>query len=98
MRASTAATRRASARTLATQALLVACACVLAGCTSGEGGAGPAGGQSPDPVVLDFPIAYVKRPVPVGDDLVQDARDLLEFRPGADLWVRKYEKGWEMKA
>jgi hypothetical protein len=88
MRACTAASRRASARTLATQALLLACVGLLAGCTSGEGGAGPAGGQSPDPVVLDFPIAYVKRPVPVGDDLVQDARRLLEFRPGADLWVR----------
>jgi hypothetical protein len=70
------------------------CAALLAGaaltaCTSGGGsGAGPAGGQSPDPVVLDFPVAYVKRPVPEAQDLSPDARDLLEFTPGADLYVR----------
>ncbi len=58
-------------------------------CTSGEGdGAGPGGGQSPDPVVLDFPIAYVKRPVPTGAALAPDARELLDFEPGADLWIR----------
>jgi hypothetical protein len=69
------------------------CAALLAGvaltaCTSDGGGASPAGNQSPDPVVLDFPIAYVKRPVPEGRDLSPDARDLLEFTPGGDLYVR----------
>jgi len=69
--------------------LLLALAVAAAGCTSGEGGsAGPAGGQSPDPVVLDFPIAYVKRAVPEADDLQQDVRDLLAYHPGGDLWVR----------
>ena len=64
---------------------------VLAGgCTSGEGGGSlsPGSGQGPDPVVLDFPIAYVKRPVPTASAQAGDARRLLDFRPGGDLWVR----------
>jgi Hydrazine synthase alpha subunit middle domain/WD40-like Beta Propeller Repeat len=69
--------------------LLLAVA-TLAGCTSSDGGSGasPGGGQSPDPVVLDFPIAYVKRPVPTGAALAPDARELLPFQPGADLYLR----------
>jgi len=68
---------------------LLGCA-ALAACTSSDGGGSPSvgGGQSPDPVVLDFPIAYVKRPVPVGDALLVDARELLPFTPGADLYLR----------
>ena len=63
---------------------------VAAGCTSGDGGGNlsPSGGQNPDPVVLDFPIAYVKRPVPAADLPASDARELLDFQPGADLFVR----------
>jgi len=60
---------------------------VLAAC-GGGGGAGPGSGQSPDPIVLDFPIAYVKRPVPTGAAASVDARELLDFEPGADLYVR----------
>lgn len=69
---------------------LVACVALLAatGCTSGDGGASPGSGQGPDPVVLDFPIAYVKRPVPEMDAPDGDARRLLDFQPGADLFVR----------
>ncbi len=65
-------------------------ATVLAGCTSsdGGGGVGPGGGQGPDPIVLDFPVAYVKRPVPTGAALAVDARELLDFDPGGDLYVR----------
>lgn len=74
---------------LAMTTLAVAGVMLVAGCTSEEGGgASTGGGQSPDPVVLDFPIAYVKRPAPTGTTLAPDARDLLDFRPGADLWVR----------
>ena len=63
---------------------------VLAGgCTSGDGGSvSPGSGQGPDPVVLDFPIAYVKRPVPAAEAPALDARRLLGFEPGADLYVR----------
>jgi hypothetical protein len=62
-------------------------AMALAGC-GGGGSAGPGSGQGPDPVVLDFPIAYVKMPVPTGNAASVDSRDLLHFEPGADLYVR----------
>ena len=91
MRARNAADGRRTGNWSTRLALLLAMAAAVTACTSGEGGGGsasPAGGQSPDPVVLDFPIAYVKRAVPVGDDLEQDVRDLVDFAPGADLWVR----------
>ena len=61
-------------------------AIAVAGC--GSGGAGPGSGQGPDPIVLDFPIAYVKMPVPTGNAASVDARELLDFEPGADLYVR----------
>ena len=63
----------------------------LAACSSSDGGGGsitPGSGQGPDPVVLDFPIAYVKRPVPAADVPASDVRDVLDFQPGADLFVR----------
>ncbi len=58
---------------------------ILAACGGG------AGDQSPDPVVLDLPIAYVKRPVPLDNNLLPvqpDATEVLTFNPGADLWIR----------
>jgi len=57
------------------------------------GGGGLGGGdQDPDPVVLDVPIAYVKRPVPLTDQGNVDASDVRELRTfnvGADLFVRE---------
>ncbi len=53
------------------------------------------GGQEDglDPAVADFPIVYVKRPVPVDEESgalpVTDVRDLLAFNPGADLYLRE---------
>ncbi len=72
------------------RALAAAMLAGLAGCSSSDGGGSvtPGGGQGPDPVVLDFPIAYVARPVPAAEAPDQDARRLLDFEPGADLWVR----------
>lgn len=54
------------------------------------GGGGSGGSQSPDPVVLDLPIAYVKRPVPVENNtpVQPDASEVLAFNPGADLYLR----------
>jgi len=74
-------------------ALLALTMLAIVGCTSSDGGSGggtvsPAGGQGPDPVVLDFPIAYVKRPVPAADVPVTDARSLMGFEEGGDLWIR----------
>lgn len=61
----------------------------LAGC--GGGGVSIGDGQGPDPVVLDIPIAYVKRPLPVdgqGQLVADDARNLRRFDIGANLYVR----------
>ena len=76
-------------------ASLAVCAGVLlAGCNSGgtEGDqVGFGDGQSPDPVALEFPIFYVKRPIPLDDDgmpLQEDLRVLTTFTPGADLFFR----------
>ena len=57
----------------------------------GGGGVDLAGGQGADPVVLDVPIAYVKRPLPLDDQgnvEPSDARELIRFEIGADLYVR----------
>ena len=74
--------------------LAVAAAGVWLGGCSGEDGdrIGVATGQSPDPVVLDIPIAYVKRPLPLDDSgalIEDDAREAIKFSPGADLFVRE---------
>ncbi|MGB5354811.1 MAG: hypothetical protein WBN32_14455, partial [Woeseia sp.] len=65
---------------------------VLAGCGGEDGDQiGVATGQAPDPVVLDIPIAYIKRPLPVDEDgnvVEDDAREALTFRPGADVFLR----------
>jgi hypothetical protein len=84
-------TARAGRRSgcVASLALLIA----TSGCSSSESGGGGGsvaigGGQGADPVVLDFPIAYVRRPTPAADAPATDARRLLAFEPGADLFLR----------
>ena len=44
------------------------------------------GGQWPDPVVLDIPIAYVKRPAADGEPRMPCASS--DLPGGADLWLR----------
>ncbi len=71
--------------------LLPLAAALLAACATGhDGDVNIGGGQSPDPVVLDIPIAYVRSPLPEDltdlDDL--DARELETFEAGADVWLR----------
>ena len=47
--------------------------------------------QEPDPVVIDVPIAYIKRPAPLNDDMVlvvQDLRIPNDFLPGAQLFIK----------
>ena len=67
-------------------AIAVAATCsVLAACSSGSGGTDVTigSGQNQDPVTLDFPVFYVKRPVPTEEeqeDLVDDARALRRFQ------------------
>lgn len=64
----------------------------IAGCGGGSGGGVEIGdGQEPDPVVVDYPLVYVKRPLVVDDEgnLVDgDLRDMLTFDVGANLYVR----------
>ena len=84
--------RRAARAGLAT--VCAACAATFLSACSGEDGdrIGVATGQTPDPVVLDIPIGYVKRALPVGDDgllIEDDAREAIKFAPGADLFVRE---------
>ncbi|MDH3507174.1 MAG: hypothetical protein OEQ25_08545 [Gammaproteobacteria bacterium] len=66
-------------------ALLAVVAC------SGDGGTGVGSGQSPDPVAVDFPIAYTKGPL-LDAQMQQfqspDLRDQLRFNIGTDLYFR----------
>ena len=52
---------------------------------------GGTGTEGPDPGIVDYPIAYVKRPHPVdnqGDPAQEDVRDPLLFSSGGDLYLR----------
>jgi hypothetical protein len=70
-------------------ALSMVCISVVA-CSSGDG-VQIGTGQDPDPVIIDFPIAYIKSPLPVdgnGDFQQQDLREQITFDFGADLYFR----------
>ncbi|MEM7083301.1 MAG: hypothetical protein AAF465_11255 [Pseudomonadota bacterium] len=80
-----------SVRSVALVTLVVV---LLVGCGGGEtgGNIGFADGQQPDPVVIDVPIAYIKRPVPTDEDMMltfDDVREPVTFNGGADLFVRE---------
>lgn len=69
-------------------------AILLSACGGGSGGSsggGDSGGQDPDPVVVDLPIAFVKRSIPVDDDgnrVADDALSPADFNPGAELILK----------
>jgi hypothetical protein len=74
-----------------TSRLLPIAAVALAACATGnDSDVNIGGGQSPDPVVLDIPVAYVRGPLP--EDLAEldelDVRELETFEAGADVWLR----------
>ena len=75
----------------ATRTVALSLACIaIAACSKGEG-VQLGTGQSPDPVVADFPIAYIKAPLPLDDNGVfeqQDLREQITFEFGADLYYR----------
>ncbi len=65
---------------------LYLCAIILVSACGGSGDK-----QAPDPVVIDLPIAYVKRAVPLDNNnlpVQADAREALTFNAGGDLWIR----------
>ena len=73
-----------------TVAVTTACALLVAACSSGEG-VQLGTGQDPDPVIIDFPIAYIKSPIPTDDNGVfeqTDLREQINFDFGADLFFR----------
>lgn len=56
--------------------------------TDNKGGGGP---QTGDPIVVDFPVAYVERPIPLDEDGEPVERDILDpaaFNPGARLVLK----------
>jgi hypothetical protein len=65
-------------------------ALAAAACGSSDGSVGVGSGQDPDPVALDFPIAYTKGPLFDEDMNLQtptDVRDVQRFNVGTDLYL-----------
>ena len=74
-----------------TRLVAVLFAAALAACGGSGDGVSIGTGQDPDPVIVDFPIAYIKAPIPVDDNGAFQQRDLREqitFDFGADLYFR----------
>jgi len=71
--------------------VLFALVLLIGACSKGEG-VQLGTGQDPDPVVIDFPIAYIKEPVPSldgnGNMSQPDARELITFNFGGDVFFR----------
>lgn len=75
----------------ATRMVALSMVTVLIGACSKGDGVQIGTGQDPDPVVIDFPIAYIKAPIPTDDNGVfeqQDLRQQITFDFGADLFFR----------
>ncbi|NHN37775.1 hypothetical protein G8764_10750 [Pseudomaricurvus alcaniphilus] len=73
-----------------TAALLLATVATLSlwGCKAGSGGGDE---QQPDPVVVDLPIAYIQRSLPMDEDGELVSQELLapaDFHPGAELFLK----------
>lgn len=73
---------------------LIGLVCVLLSACGG-GGSGTttnvSGGQKPDPVAVDLPIAYIKRPIPVdanGNPVYPNLLEPTAFNPGAALYLK----------
>ena len=71
--------------------MVLALVCFAVAACSKDEGVQLGTGQNADPVVVDFPIAYVKAPLPLDDNGVfeqQDVREQITFEYGADLYYR----------
>ena len=72
-------------------AAMISVAALFTACDGANQGVQIGTGQNPDPVVVDFPIAYVKQPIPVddnGDFEQQDLREQITFQIGGNLYFR----------
>ena len=69
---------------------IFACLLILGACTSdgGDNISISSASQGSDPVVLEIPVAYIRRPLPLETAEIPDLRDPLAFNPGAELFVR----------
>ena len=80
-----------SMRPAARLAALISMLPIIAACDGANQGVQIGTGQNPDPVVIDFPIAYVKQPIPVDDNgefEQQDLREQITFQVGGNLYFR----------
>ena len=69
---------------------MISATAILAACSQGDG-VSIGTGQDADPVVIDFPIAYVRAPIPTDDNgnfAQSDLREQITFDFGADLFFR----------
>lgn len=68
----------------------------LAACDISDGSGVASGRQDPDPVIVDFPIAFVERTIPVDEDGERVPDNILEpdaFNPGARLILKDRATG-----
>ena len=83
--------RDVSLRPAVKLAALFSVAVAIAACDGANQGVQIGTGQNPDPVVIDFPIAYVMQPIPLDDNgefEQQDLREQITFQVGANLFFR----------
>ncbi|MCH8867384.1 MAG: hypothetical protein IID58_11085 [Proteobacteria bacterium] len=72
-------------------AMLLSLFILFSACGGQKDGISIGSGQDADPVIIDFPIAYIRSPIPVddnGDFVQQDLREQITFEFGADLFYR----------
>ncbi len=82
--------REGNAKWILRIAALLSILSIGAACSSGDG-VSIGTGQDADPVVLDFPIAYIRAPIPTDDNgnfAQDDLREQITFDFGADLFFR----------
>jgi len=83
-------TKEGNAKWILRIAALISTLSIGAACSSGDG-VSIGTGQDADPVVLDFPIAYIRAPIPTDDNgnfEQTDLREQITFDFGADLYFR----------